>query len=157
MLNGDMIAQAFAHSRAFPVMFFTTQDSPLSRYIIMDGSKHFYPLPCSCGEEPRIQYSMDKRPYSVDGTEYITIGCSECKVGFTLFTGAPLFNKARGAMTSVLKSWWNAMRDRDGHPNDLGVAGGLVATWEDFDKYMRVESHIAATDPAEPGSEEEDL
>ncbi len=155
MINGDMIALAFAQGRAFPVMFFTTQDSPPSRYVIMDGSKHFYALNCECGLEPRVEYSM--RPYTEDGTEYVTLGCSKCKVGFTLFTGAPLFNKARGAMTSTLKSWWNAMRDRDGHPNDLGVAGGLVATWEDFDKHMKMPPTTVAPEQDSPatGSEEE--
>lgn len=157
MLNGELLARAFAAGRAFPVMFFKTQDSPPSRYIIMDGNKHFDALPCECGHQPRTEYTRDKHPYQdVDGTEYATLGCPHCKRGFTLFTGAPLFDKARGAMGSVLRSWWNASIDKDGHPNDHGSSGGLVATWEDFDAYMK-QPQGAATEPAVPASEEEEL
>lgn len=157
MINGDMIAHAFVAGRAFPVMFFVAQDSPPSRFVIMDGKKHFHAIPCNCGKEPRVEYSMDRRPFQVDGTEFVTLGCSDCKRGFTLFIGAALFDKARGAMGSVLRSWWNASIDKEKHPNDHGESGGLVATWEDFDRHMKLGTvsdeapQIEATDPAEPG------
>ncbi len=141
---GDIIRAADHLGRAFPILYFQSADAPPTRFVVVDCDRHFDALDCpECGHRPKTIYSTDRNGGLVDdGMAWLSLscgtpGCREKQGAITIFIGNALFDRARGAMGSVARSWWNAMRDRDGHPDDLGTHGGILVTWESFQKYMQ--------------------
>lgn len=155
---GDVVRAAAHLGRAFPIMYFPGPDTAPVRFVAVDCDRHFDAVPCECGDVPRIVYSTDRNGGMVnDGMAWLALSCErkECREkrgAITLFCGHKMFSSARGAMGSVARSWWNATRDRDGHPDDHGVHGGLLVGWEDFQRYM---NPLAADAESEQPQQEE--
>lgn len=150
---GDVMMLAADAGRAFPIFYFPGQDSAPVRYVAVDGDRHFDAVPCTCGSVPRIIYSTDRNGGMLeDNHSWLSLSCDdeECRKDtgiITVFTHNEMFSKARGAMGSMVRSWWNAMRDQAGHPDDHGAHGGMLVTWDSFQKYI--------TGPQGPQQEEE--
>ncbi len=128
----EAIIAALAQKKAHRVLRFVTNDGPTEEFYVVDGRKHIERLACLvCLSVPRVDYAAS----DVDNLCSVTLRC-ECGPRVSLSIARESFDRARGAMTSVLSSWWNAATDRKGHPNDLGAAGGFLLTAAAVDTLM---------------------
>ncbi len=164
---GDIVRAAAHLGRAFPILYFPNPDSAPVRYVVVDVERDFQSVECSCGIKPKIIMSTDRngmitdskgRPMLGDKFEWVSLSCGnkacpEFGKAITISCGGQHFKRASGALGALARSWWNATRDPDGHPDDLGKHGGILVEWANFYNYMNP-PQSEATDPAEPGAEE---
>ncbi len=160
---GDIVRAAAHLGRAFPILYFPNPDSAPVRYVVVDVERGFQAVECSCGIRPKVIYSTDRnglivgtngRPLVGDGMQWVSLSCGnktchEYGKAITISCGGQHFKKASGAMGSLARSWWNATKDKENHPDDFGNGGGILVEWENFYNYMNP-PQSEATDPAEP-------
>jgi len=145
MSPADLLVTALEQGRAFRVLHFKKSDGPVQEFYIVDGKRHIERIPCAeCKDTPRIQYSHNT---DGDGMKLVYLRC-QCGRNIVLAVGAHLFDKARGAMTSAINSWWNCWSDPVGHPDDLGAVGGIVADAHAMD--VLLDAAEGSDDPSAP-------